>query len=100
MSTSKSKKHHKPKSWWRSSRHRNKIGGLLFSILAVAAVGGFAWLALSGGGREGTGGDNFVALGKEGSGIRLPDIVSRRDVSVDDYVGEKEIVIVGYMGFF
>jgi len=100
LSTSKSKKRQKLKPWWRSSRNRNKIWGVLFSVLAVAALGGFAWLALSSGGRGTTGGEQPIPVGEQVQPFTLPNIVSDRDFSLDDNLGKREIVVVGYMGFF
>ncbi|HUF52994.1 MAG TPA: hypothetical protein VMR52_04370 [Dehalococcoidia bacterium] len=62
----------------------------------LAAVAGLLWIAISGGARSG--GDGAVPEGQSVAGIALTDIVSGQEISLDDYIGEREIVIVGYMG--
>lgn len=86
------------RAWWRSRRNRNKIWGPLLGLFGIVAVGGFLWIAISGGGQPAAEGE--IPVGESVAGIELTDIVSGRESALDDYVGEGEIVIVGYMGFF
>ena len=44
--------------------------------------------------------DDPVAIGQSVEPFTLPDIVSGQEVSLGDYLGKQEIVIVSYMGFF
>jgi peroxiredoxin len=89
---------HKTKPWWRHPRNRNKVWLGLLGGIAILAVAAFLWLATSGdhqGGSEGP-----IPVGQQVQPFELPDIVSGQTVSLDDYLGKEEIVVVGYMGFF
>ena len=95
---SKTSSKNKTTSWWRHSRNRNKIWGALFVALAVFGLGAFAWLAFQGGQMGGD--DDAIAIGRPAEQFTLPDIVSGEEVSLSDYLGKEDIVVVGYMGFF
>jgi len=99
MSGTRSRKPQNTKPWWRYSRNRNKVWLALLSLPAAVGIAGFVWLA-SQGGHQSAGGEDPIPVGQQLQPFELPDVVSQRNVSLGDYLGKQEIVIVGYMGFF
>jgi len=87
------------KAWARSSRNRNKVWVPLFGLLILVAGVGFLVLAIAGGGHH-AGQGSPIPTGQKVSAAKLTDVVSGRQLSLDTYVGQKDTVIVGYMGFF
>ncbi len=96
MNKIKSKKRQKTKDWWRSSRNWDRIALSLLGVFAVAAITVFIWLAVQGGQVD----EPPVARGQPIEPFTLPDVVSGKSVSLADYLGKQDVVLVGYMGFF
>jgi len=71
----------------------------MFATVGIVLIAGFIWLASQGGHGGGSTGD-AIPTGQQVQPFNLPDVVSGREVSLEDYLGNQEIVLVGYMGFF
>ncbi len=59
-------------------------------LLVVSCSGG------SGGGTT----ETSIPKGQQVQAFQLPDVVSGRQVTLADYLGKQDVVIVSYMGFF
>jgi len=69
----------------------------LLALLVTVVIG----VACQSGGDDETGsGEAQIPVGQQVQAFQLPDVVSGRQVSLADYIGNQDVVIVGYMGFF
>lgn len=66
--------------------------GLLVVLVGVACQ--------SGGDDETSSGEAQIPMGQQAPALQLPDVVSARQVSLADYMGNQDVVIVSYMGFY
>lgn len=74
---------------------------ILFRSLALAVIGVIGLVvgvACGGGSASPT--EAPIPSGDQVKAFELPDVVSGRQVSLDDDLGKRDIVLVGYMGFF
>ena len=70
-------------------------------LLILAVIGGVVWAVSQGTGGNGEGGGGGLQVtGQQVQPFELPDVVSGRPVSLADYLGKKDIVMVSYMGWF
>lgn len=96
MSKGKSRKAtQKAKPWWAYRKNRNRVWLALLGILAVAAIAGFFWLR-----SQDMGSSGEPQVGQQVQAFELPDVISGNTFSLADYLGNKDIVLVSYMGFF
>jgi len=85
----------KSKPWWAYRRNRNRLWLGLLAVLAVVAIAGFFWLR-----SQDMGSPVEPQIGQQVNAFELPDVISGQTFSSADYLGQKEIVVVSYMGFF
>lgn len=89
--------------WWRRRQSRQRLWtGFVVLVLAVA-VGAVLWnqtqqIAANGAGMAGTG--QQVPIGQKVEAVKLEDSRTGTPVDLGQYLGEKDIVLVGYMGYF
>jgi peroxiredoxin len=69
-------------------------------VLAVIGVVGLVAGVACGGGSSASPTEAPIPSGAQVSSFELPDVVSGRQVSLSDDLGKRDIVLVGYMGFF
>ncbi len=84
------------KSWWSHRRNRRKVWWLLLAVAAVGA-GAFAWNLRGGSGSMGSG---AVPDGQKVQAVKLEDSRTGQMFDLGQYLGKKDIVLVGYMGDF
>jgi peroxiredoxin len=75
---------------------RTLLRGL--AMAAIGAVAIFVGVACGGGSASPT--EAPIPSGHQVTSFELPDVVSGRQVSLADDLGKRDIVLVGYMGFF
>ncbi len=79
------------KSWWSHRRNRTKVWwGLLIAGAALVAV--FLW--------TNRGSDGSVPVGHNVEAVKLEDSRTGQMFDLGQYLGKKDIVLVGYMGDF
>ncbi len=83
------------KSWWRSRRNKMWLG--LVAIGAIALVVGWFWLNNRGMSVQT---EASVPVGKQVNAVKLEDSRTGQMLDLGQYVGKKDIVLVGYMGEF
>ncbi|TMC00365.1 MAG: hypothetical protein E6J42_01040 [Chloroflexi bacterium] len=83
-----------------TARRRTRISLGPFGVTVVVLALVVGTIACSGGGSSSTSGEQPIPIGQQIQPFRLPDAVSGRQVSLADYLGKQDVVIVGYMGFF
>ena len=75
------------------TRIRSWLPLLGVALVGLVAAAVYVWTTTGTPDKAGT-------VGGQVRPFELPDVVSGRNVSLADYLGQKEIVIVGYMGWF
>ncbi len=75
---------------------RTLLRGLAMAVIGAVAI--FVGVACRGGSASPT--EAPIPSGHQVTSFELPDVVSGRQVSLSNDLGKRDIVLVGYMGFF
>ena len=96
-STARRAKEQPSKSWWPSRRNRARLWVTLIAGVAVS-VGLLLWSISQS--SSGVMNEGAVPVGRQVSAVSLEDSRTGQTFDLAQYVGEKETVIVAYMGEF
>lgn len=100
MSAPKSRprpRHQRRAAWWQQGTIQLLLGAAV--VLVAGGIAGLLWLPSSSDTDDGQA-TGAIPINQQVDAFQLPNVAAQQTFSLSDDLGERDIVIVSYMGFF